>query len=72
MIKLSVLPTSKPIHTSTTFWSHELTTAINMNIPYMAKHLKGKTFTVRAENGYSLENFHGGMPVGLYYQTTRP
>ena len=41
-------------------------------IPYMAKHLRGKIFAVRVENGYSLEKFCCSMLVDLYYQLTRP
>ena len=43
-----------------------------IGIPYMAKLSSGKTFTVRAQNFYSQENFHGSMLVDLHYQSTRP
>ena len=36
------------------------------------KTFKGKTFTFRVENGYSLENFYVSMLVDLYCQSTRP
>ena len=44
----------------------------HMGIPYMVKHLRGKTFMFRVENGYSLENVRGSMLVKLYRQLTRP
>ena len=43
-----------------------------VRIPYMEKHLRGKTFAFRVENGYLLENFHGSMLLDLYSQSTRP
>ena len=36
---------------------------VHIYIPYTAKHLRGKTFTFREENGYSLEQFHSSMLV---------
>ena len=37
---------------------------IGVDIPYMAKHLRRKTFTFRVKS-YLLENFHGSMLVDL-------
>ena len=36
-----------------------------VQIPYTAKHLRGKTFANRVENGYLLENICGSMFVDL-------
>ena len=41
------------------------------HIYIMEKHLRGKTFWFRVENGYSLENFRDNMLIDLYCQSTR-
>ena len=36
-----------------------------------SKTFKGETFTFRVENGYSVEKFHGSIPVDLHCQSKR-